>query len=192
MNKTTAIREVLRATTGEPVIFTTGYACRIANGLADRPGHFYMTGSMGLACSIGIGVAAASGLTTVVVDGDGSLMMNPVGLLMAGDADSLPLLHVVLSDGRYASTGGQAVRPGPDPLPALARAAGYHRVHEVETPGDLAAVLRTELADCGRPVLVHCRLDDPDDPVPGRVDGPLDEHARRFRDHVMTAARPPA
>jgi thiamine pyrophosphate-dependent acetolactate synthase large subunit-like protein len=70
-----------------------------------------MTGSMGLVASVGTGLALATGLVTVVVDGDGSLLMNPVGLIIAGAAQ-VPLLHLVLDDGQYAWTGGQPVPAG--------------------------------------------------------------------------------
>src|SRR5260363_186197 len=99
MNKTVAIQQIILATTNQPIIFTTGYSCRIAAHLRHRPNHFYMTGSMGLA------VALATGLPTVVVDGDGSLLMNPASLIVAGAIPDLSLLHVVLDDGVYASTG---------------------------------------------------------------------------------------
>ena len=184
MNKTEAVRALIEATSTQPMIFTTGYTSRIARGIADRPNHFYMTGSMGLASSIGIGVAQETGLTTVVVDGDGSVLMNPVGLLTAGSLDSLPLVHVVLDDARYASTGGQAAPCPRTDLLALALACGYPRVREVGDVAALTAVLRTELAACQAPVLVRCVLRGEDPPVSARVDGELGWYANRFGNHV--------
>jgi sulfopyruvate decarboxylase subunit beta len=184
VNKTAAIRTTIAATRDEPLVFTTGYTCRIAHRIADRPNHFYMTGSMGLASSIGIGIAAATGLTTLVVDGDGSLMMNPVGLLVAGGTDGLPLVHLAMIDSQYASTGGQAVLPDPMPLAAWARAAGYRRVEHVATVGALATVLSRALPACRAPVFVYCQLDEPDNDIPGRVAAPLGSHARRFQAHI--------
>src|SRR5260363_465781 len=84
MSKSAALQQIILATTNQPIIFTTGYSCRIAAHLRHRPNHFYRTGSMGLAVSIGTGVALATGLPTVVVDGDGSLLMNPASLIVAG------------------------------------------------------------------------------------------------------------
>lgn len=107
MNKVQAVGTVIERTPSRPVLFTTGYTCRIAKHIADRDNHFYMTGSMGLVSSIGVGIALSSGRSTVVVDGDGSLLMNPAGLITAGSMPHLPLLHVVMDDARYASTGGR-------------------------------------------------------------------------------------
>jgi len=192
MNKSEAVRAVIAATHAEPVVFTTGYASRIAYGIADRPSHFYMTGSMGLASSIGTGVAQVTGTTTIVVDGDGALLMNPVGLLLAGAMPGLPLVHVVLDDGRYASTGGQEVPSTATDLAALARACGYRDVRLAEDASALESLLRTEIAACTAPVFVHCVLADPDEPVTARVGDDLGDHAERFGRHVreLTGAQP--
>ncbi|MET7437763.1 thiamine pyrophosphate-dependent enzyme [Streptomyces sp. NPDC004082] len=181
MNKTAAIRAVIEATTDEPIVFTTGYACRIAQAVLDRPNHLYMTGSMGLASSIGIGIAQQTGRPTVVVDGDGSVLMNPVGLLTAGAMAPLPLLHVLLDDGRYASTGGQHVPCTGTDFALLARSCGYARVERIERTTQLAATLRAVAATCTAPTFLHCVLagEDPA-PIPPRVDGDLADHAARF------------
>ncbi|WP_329045858.1 thiamine pyrophosphate-dependent enzyme [Amycolatopsis sp. NBC_01488] len=187
MNKTTAIAAVLAVTPGRPVVFTTGYACRVARHLADRPGHFYMTGSMGLASSIGIGLALTTGRPTVVVDGDGALLMNPVGPLTAGTVPGLPLVHVVLDDAAYASTGGQDT-PRAD-IPALARACGYSRVTSTSDATDLRDAVGAALTAGPGPAFVHAVLTGPDDPVPPRVDVDLGGHARTFRDFVTGGCR---
>jgi sulfopyruvate decarboxylase subunit beta len=187
VNKTAAIAALLAVTTDEPVIFTTGYACRIARHLADRPGHFYMTGSMGLASSIGIGVALTTRRPTVVVDGDGALLMNPVGPLTAGALADVPLVHVLLDDGSYASTGGQDV-PRAD-MEELVRACGYRLVVSVDSAAEFGETVRAVLADCAGPSFVRAVLTDPDGPVPPRVDVDLGTHAWLFRDYVVSAQR---
>jgi sulfopyruvate decarboxylase subunit beta len=189
VNKTAAIRAVLAATTDDPVVFTTGYACRIARDIADRPGHFYMTGSMGLASSIGVGVALATGRRTVVVDGDGSLLMNPVGPVTAGALPGLPLVHVVLDDGRYASTGGQSVPSARTDLAALAGAAGYPRVTTADRLDAFDRDLRAALAAPDTPAFVLAVLTEPDPPVPPRIDADLAGHARRFAAHLAGRRR---
>lgn len=192
MNKTAAVRAVIAATHAEPIVFTTGYASRIAYGIADRPNHFYMTGSMGLASSIGAGVAQVTGTATIVVDGDGALLMNPVGLVLAGAMAALPLVHVVLDDGRYASTGGQEVPSTATDLAAMARACGYRDVRRVTEGAALTSALESLLRNrIGAPVFVHCVLTDPDEQVTARVGGDLGAHAERFGRHVreLTEAR---
>jgi thiamine pyrophosphate-dependent acetolactate synthase large subunit-like protein len=187
MNKTEAIQAVLRATAEEPIIFTTGYSCRIARGLADRANHFYMTGSMGLASSIGIGVALETRRTTVVVDGDGALLMNPVGLVTAGALTELRLVHVLLDDGRYASTGGQAVPSTRTDLCAWATASGYPRVHSTGDLAEFTQLVTEEIAACASPVFLRGVLTTPDPPVAARIDADLGDHARRFQAHLAGA-----
>jgi thiamine pyrophosphate-dependent acetolactate synthase large subunit-like protein len=184
VRKTAAIRAVVEATPDVPVLFTTGYACRIAHSIRDRESHFYMTGSMGLVSSIGAGVARATGVATVVVDGDGSILMNPVGLFVVAADQSLPLVHIVLDDRRYDSTGGQEVPSGHLDLPALARASGYGEAHTVTSSAMLGKVLADALIDCRNPVFIRCVIDEPDEPVPGRIGRDLRGHADRFATYL--------
>jgi sulfopyruvate decarboxylase subunit beta len=133
MNRTTAVRAIITATRHQPVIFTSGDVSRIARDIADRPTHFYLAGATGLASSTGIGVALQTHGTTVVVDGYGSVLTNLAGLVTAGMLTDLPLVHIVLDDAWYASEGGEAARGGRADLCGMARAAGYARVHTVDT-----------------------------------------------------------
>jgi sulfopyruvate decarboxylase subunit beta len=178
--KTQAITEIVNAARDNPLIFTTGYASRIGASVADRPRHFYMTGSMGLALSVGTGVADVTGRTTVVVDGDGSLLMNPVGLMSAGARSALPLIHVVLDDGQYASTGGQRTPGASVDLSGWARSSGFRFTRKVSNLADFQSVLRSCLETCTSPKFIHCALTGPDASPPARIAQRLPDHARRF------------
>lgn len=184
MNKTAAIRVIIGASGTKPVIFTTGSTCSIARELADLPNHFYMTGPMGLASSIGIGVALETKRTTVVVDGDGSLLMNPTGLITAGTLPTLPLVHIVLDDGIYAFTGGEQVPSRRADLCALARASGYRRVFSTAKLDEFSALLHGQLAGCSTPVFIRCALAGFDSAAPSRMTSDLEGHARRFYGHI--------
>ncbi|MFE3414742.1 thiamine pyrophosphate-dependent enzyme [Streptomyces mirabilis] len=190
MNKHDAIGAVIAATTDEPVIFTTGFTCRIAQNIADRPSHFYMTGSMGLAADIGIGVALSSNRTTVVVDGDGSLAMNPGCLLTAGGFPDLRLLHIVLDDGIYESTGGQDVPTDHVDFCALAQAAGYRSVQHVTNRTTLQRVL-PEALRCHGPTLLHSSITTTGSTTPGpRVTLHLPQVSGRFTQYLRAASIP--
>lgn len=191
MNKTAAIQATIQSTTTEPIIFTTGYASRIARGLADRPNHFYMTGSMGLAGDIGAGLAHTSRLPVVVVDGDGGLAMNPGCLLTIGAwPGALHLIHVALDDGVYDSTGGQAVPTRASSLEALARAAGYPQVSAANTVDQLRQAVTAALRR-PEPAFVHCPLTPTSASLPPRITQPLPEIARRLTAHVTRMAPRP-
>jgi hypothetical protein len=71
------------------VIHANGYMCRESFSLGDRPENFYMIGSMGLASAIGLGFSLADRDTaTVVLDGDGNLLMN-LGILPRASPEAL-------------------------------------------------------------------------------------------------------
>ncbi|WP_320068947.1 thiamine pyrophosphate-dependent enzyme [Micromonospora sp. RTGN7] len=187
MNKTAAVRAVIEATSAEPIIFTTGYSSRIAKHLANRPNHFYMTGSMGLAASIGTGIALSSGRRVVVVDGDGALAMNPGCLITAGAFVHLPLFHLVLDDGQYESTGGQEVPSRRVNFTGLAEAAGYSDVWHVDDLNKFRELLHSELPGCATPTFVHCELTERDEPgPPPRIEADLSQHQLGFSGHLAS------
>src|SRR5690606_25141592 len=104
--------EALRAAVGvigrEPAIHANGYIGRESHAVADRPENFYMIGSMGLASAIGVGLALARPDRRVVVfDGDGNLLMGLGTLALVAAVAPANLVHVVLDNGVYGSTGGQ-------------------------------------------------------------------------------------
>jgi sulfopyruvate decarboxylase subunit beta len=158
ITKTEAIEIIIAAATDQPVIFTTGYTCRIARHIADKPNHFYMTGSMGLAAVIGLGVAECSKRTVVVVDGDGSLMMNPAALIEAGRQPGTSLLHFVLDDAIYASTGGQKSNSRWLDFKSMAYASGYSIAETMVSKDDLRQKTAGLLSRASETALIHCRI----------------------------------
>lgn len=121
-----ATRRLLALITTEPVIASLGHPAYDLFTAGDRPENFYTWGSMGLASSIGLGLAMAQPAQRVVVlDGDGSLLMN-LGSLATIAAVASPNLVVIVWDNElYGTTGGQptATAQGAD-LEATARALG--------------------------------------------------------------------
>ena len=93
----------------------------------DRPQNFYMWNSMGMASSIALGVAIARpDLRVVVLDGDGSLLMNLSSLATETSTGVSNLIHVVWDNGGWEITGGQpAGSPFGLDLEAIARGCGY-------------------------------------------------------------------
>ena len=72
-----AIYEIMEYIDDELVVCNIGFPSRELYEINDRDENFYMIGSMGLASSIGFGLALARpDKDIVVIDGDGSLLMN--------------------------------------------------------------------------------------------------------------------
>src|SRR6059058_6405226 len=108
------------------IIASLGHPTYDLFAAGDRPRNFYTWGSMGLASSIGLGLALARpDLRVFVVDGDGSLLMNLGSLATIGWTSPVNLAVVVWDNERHGTTGGQetATAHGAD-LEAVARALG--------------------------------------------------------------------
>ncbi len=106
--------------------------------LGHRANFFYLQHAMGLASSIGLGVALAQPRRKVVVlDGDGSVLMNLGTLTTLARYAPPNLTHVIFDNESLLSVGGfpTATSTGSD-LAAIARGAGIRRVRE---PRDVAA-----------------------------------------------------
>jgi sulfopyruvate decarboxylase subunit beta len=77
MKRRDAIEKIIGLIDYELVICNIGFPSRELYDIRDRDENFYMIGSMGLASSIGFGLALARpDKKVVVIDGDGSLLMN--------------------------------------------------------------------------------------------------------------------
>jgi sulfopyruvate decarboxylase subunit beta len=85
--------------------------------------------TLGLASSIGLGIALSLPLRKVIVlDGDGSLLMNLCGLTTAAWSAPRNLVHIVFDNGVYESSGSiPSATSGPTDLVAVAKAAGFPR-----------------------------------------------------------------
>lgn len=153
-------RAVLSALTstlpGALFVTTTGYTSRDLFAVADRRENLYLQGAMGHAGSVALGVALAQPDRQVVaVDGDGSAIMH-LGVMSAVGAYRPPnLLHVVLDNGCYESTGGQPTTAPNTAFAEVARGCGYETAATVHELGQLTLFLRA----CDRgPALLHARI----------------------------------
>jgi phosphonopyruvate decarboxylase len=136
--------ESLRAAArpGDALLATTGFTGRELYALEDSENQLYMVGSMGCVSSLGLGMALAQPKRRIIaVDGDGALLMRLGALSTVGYERPPNLVHIVLDNGAYESTGGQTTLSGSVDLPAIAAACGYPRTREVTTPAELRAAL---------------------------------------------------
>ena len=150
-----AIGAVLELLTDQPVIICIGFPSREACKQADRPTHFYMIGSMGVAPAIGLGVALSKPAKKVVVlDGDGNVLMGMGTLATVGALKPKNFLHVVLDNEVYGSTGNQPTFSRVVRLEQVAKAAGYVHVERVREREDLVYELKQMLAKDGPSMLL--------------------------------------
>ncbi len=116
--------------------------------LGHKEHFFYLEHAMGLASSMGLGIALALPRQKVVVlDGDGSLLMNLGTLSTMARYRPGNLLHIVFDNESLLSVGGfpTATSTGTD-LAGVARASGIPDALEVRTPEQLQGGVRQALA----------------------------------------------
>ena len=143
------------------VIASLGHPAYDLFAAGDRDENFYTWGSMGLASSIGLGLAMAQpDRRVVVLDGDGSLLMNLGSLATIGWVRPKNLVVVVWDNELYGTTGGQdtATAHGAD-LAAAARAMGIASTATVSAADDLDRALARIDAEPG-PWVVVAKVDE--------------------------------
>lgn len=118
-----------------------------------RPSPFNYTahGAMGLASSHGLGLALGRpDRRVVVLDGDGSLLMNIGTLVTAAAAAPKNFYHFVCENGTYEANGGHPIpNQGKVDFAGLARSAGYGKVHEFSDLKNFEQQIGAVLAEQG-------------------------------------------
>ncbi len=115
----------------------------------DRSNNFYMWNSMGMASSIALGLALARpDLRVIVLDGDGSILMNLGSLATERSSRANNLVHIIWDNGGWEITGGQpAGSPFGVDLEAVARGCGFVRTATVDDLETFRHVFAEAMAD---------------------------------------------
>jgi phosphonopyruvate decarboxylase len=173
----------------DAVIATTGLTGRKLMLQADSPRNFYMLGSMGHALAIGLGVALSSRprRRVVVLDGDGAALMHLGSLSTVGHYAPAALLHVILDNGTYATTGGQTTTASTTSFADCATACGYAHAWSCATVEDLDQALRNRAA--GPSLLWVKTATEAEPPVSVASRYRLPDIGRRFASHLAAAGR---
>ncbi len=184
MKRIEAIETILNILNDELVILANGMICRESFITKDRPQNFYMLGSMGMAPSIGLGVALNKPDKKVVIfDGDGNLLMNMGTLALTGTLLPENFYHIVFDNEVYGSTGDQPTISSKVNLDDIAKACGYKKTLRVDT----VTGLQTQTADClqsNGPVLILVKINSECDHDIARVSHSPEEIKERFMNVV--------
>lgn len=118
--------------------------------IADRPLNYYSFGAMGLASSHGLGLALARPeRRTVVLDGDGSCLMNLGTLVTCAAVAPKNFTHMVWNNGSYEANGGHPLPRQDVDFAAMARAAGIGNACRIDDIGEFERELPRLLSDEG-------------------------------------------
>jgi sulfopyruvate decarboxylase subunit beta len=129
------------------VVTIMGAVSAELQSIGHRPSFFYLLHSMGLASSMGLGIALARPeLKVVVLDGDGSILMNLGSLTTMARYRPPNLVHVVFDNENLLSVGGfpTATATGSD-IAKMAEGAGVPRSQTVDNIDDFVSGFRDAL-----------------------------------------------
>ena len=129
-----------------------------------RPLNFYLWAAMGMASSVGLGLAIARpDRRVVVLDGDGAALMNLGGMVTVGRRRPPNLVWVILENGVFLETGAQPIASVENAdLVALGLGAGIASATRCADADALNAALDRAWTGPG-PHLIVARVD-PDSP----------------------------
>jgi sulfopyruvate decarboxylase subunit beta len=162
---------ILARHVGDAIVVPVYQAAQEWRGI--MPDHaltYYSIGAMGQASSAALGLAIGRpDKRVIVLDGDGSLLMNLGTLVTIASQASKNLVHFVCENGMYEANGAHPI-PGRDGVSfsGLARAAGYPKVYDFAELGEFEARIASVLREDG-PVFVDLKLV-PGEPPPQDYD----------------------
>ncbi|MEO8451326.1 MAG: thiamine pyrophosphate-dependent enzyme [Gemmatimonadota bacterium] len=149
MRRVDAMKAVYPELERAVVVTIMGAVAAELQSIGHRPNFFYLQHAMGLASSMGLGIALTRPeLQVIVLDGDGSLLMNLGGLSTMARYRPKNLLHVVFDNESLLSVGGfpTATATGTD-LAGAAKACGVPRTATVRNEADFVTEFRAALAE---------------------------------------------
>ena len=138
-----ALRALIPYVKDEDIVVAVYQSCFDWLALCPRPLNYVAVGAMGQASSHGLGLALANpGRKVIVLDGDGSLLMNLGSLVTIANAAVTNFYHFLSVNRTYEVNGAHPV-PGADKVnfEDMARAAGYAGAQSFDDLGSLASAL---------------------------------------------------
>lgn len=152
-----AVEIVAKRLRNSIAVSANGFVSRDLHEAHDRPLNFYMIGSMGLASSIGLGLAIKNPKKYVYVfDGDGNILMNLGSLVTIGSIQPKNLVHLVFDNNSHESTGGQPTNSNNVKIDSIAKIANY-QVFRVNSKKMLEKVLN-KVKNISGPILILIQI----------------------------------
>ena len=125
------LKAIIPVISDELVVSNIGLPSQELHMLDDQPTNFYMLGTMGLASSIGLGLALSQNETVIAIDGDGSVLTNFGTLPTIANNVANNFILLIIDNGSYGSTGDQPTYAGgKTSLAKVAEACGCDNVIE--------------------------------------------------------------
>tara|TARA_B100000678_G_scaffold26179_1_gene19621 strand:- start:2839 stop:3393 length:555 start_codon:yes stop_codon:yes gene_type:complete len=141
-----------------PIISANGYISRDLFNILDKKNNFYMIGSMGLASSIGLGVALKNTKKRIFVfDGDGNILMNLGSLITIGITKPKNLVHIIFDNSSHESTGGQPTATNKIQLSKIAKSANF-KVFQTKTKKQIVNIFQ-KIKSIPGPIMIIIKIE---------------------------------
>ena len=158
MNRKEAIQLITKEIKNDIIISANGFMSRDLFEAHDKPTNFYMIGSMGLASSIGLGIALKKTRKRIhVFDGDGNLLMNLGSLTTIGYLKPKNFVHFVFDNSLHESTGGQPTVSNTIHLEKIAEISNY-KIFQISKQKDVKDLFK-KIKKISGPILVHIKIE---------------------------------
>ncbi|PKQ77423.1 phosphonopyruvate decarboxylase [Aeromonas sobria] len=167
------------------LITTTGKTGRELFTLKDREKNLYCVGSMGYASALAQGIALyAPQCTITIIDGDGAALMHPGNMATIGHLHSSNLIHILLNNNAYDSTGGQKTLADSVDFSLIARGMGYVHAQYCVTLDELSDAYRDARTFKQGPVLLIVNIANGSMGELGRPTIAPEQIARRLQNQI--------
>lgn len=172
MKRFDAIKRIVETVDDELIISNIGFPSRELYGIKDRKQTFYMSGSMGMATPIGLGLSLAlekqkDERKVIVIDGDGSLLMNFGELVTVYAQNPSNLIIVLIDNEAYGSTGSQETYASKVNLSHIAESVGFKEVAYIDARDSVNDIDMQDYITRRGPVFLHIKIN------PGNSDAPI-------------------
>ncbi len=141
------------------IIATTGYTGRELYSLGDNSNNFYMIGSMGCALPLSFGISITKpSLRTIVIDGDGALLMRTGSMTNIGCYKPQNFIHILLDNQAHESTGGQGTMSERISFPLMAKSFGYDNIISTDSKEYFSEIM-DNIDNFKGSVFIHVKTD---------------------------------
>ena len=183
MIRSEILKEIAPILRDQLVVCNIGIPSQELHAIDDQPSNFYMLGTMGLASSIGLGLALSQPKPVISIDGDGSVLTNLGTLPTIANNPAGNFILLIIDNGSYGSTGDQPTYAGrKTSLSKVAEACGCENVIECSAE-DTGRVLKKAL-DSGEMTIIVCKCESGNAKMPVITIDPV-----VIRDRFMTAVK---
>lgn len=165
MIRSDIIKNLIPVISRELIVCNIGLPSQELHMLDDQPSNFYMLGTMGLASSIGLGLALSQKAKVIAIDGDGSILTNLGTLPTIANNVADNFILFIVDNGSYGSTGDQPTYTGKKTsLAKVAEACGCENV--IECQAEEAVDVMKAALESNKMTIIVCKCESGNIPVP--------------------------